>query len=58
MQAVYVHDYVHVNVYVNEKTTLAIVYVIVDVDVDVDGFLKFMFLTYSQGELQGSLGNP
>jgi hypothetical protein len=33
---------VHVNVYVNEKTTLAIVYVIVDVhvvvDVVVDGF--------------------
>jgi hypothetical protein len=42
IKAVYVHDYVHVNVYVNEKTTLAIVYVIVhvhvDVDVDVIGF--------------------
>jgi hypothetical protein len=25
------------------------------VDVDVDGFLKFMFLTESQGELQGRL---
>jgi hypothetical protein len=33
---------VHVDVYANEKTTLAIVYVVVDVhvivDVDVDGF--------------------
>jgi hypothetical protein len=38
---------VHVNVYVNEKTTLTIVYVIVDVlvvvDVDVIGFLSLCF---------------
>jgi hypothetical protein len=50
MKAVYVHDYVHVNVYVNEKSPpLAIIYVAVYVhvvvDVDVVGFLKYMFLT-------------
>jgi hypothetical protein len=47
MKAVYVHDYVHVNVYVNENTPLAIVYVVVDVhvvvDVDVVGFFQFIW---------------
>jgi hypothetical protein len=47
---------VHVNVYVYEKS-LPLAIVVVYVYVDVDGFLKFMFLTESQGELQVSSGS-